>query len=160
LLGEMLVFDGLDKVYKNVRRTAKNMAAQLKYADIFCTGFPQILIPDLRYEVKTEFQHTGNLFWETYSNKGAGRKGWGFTSPADVLYYLFWNDGKGYRIDGLQRKIWVFDNHWKHKYPEVKQKKYDQENDTWGCLIPVNANWLESVEFDFSSMKSRVESVL
>lgn len=154
--GEFLIAAALRKVFCTVDDVPKEINQQLKDADIICRGLEQMAIPNIRVEVKTELRHTGNLFWETYSNKSTGRLGWGLTSKADVLYFLFWADAIGYRIDDLQSKIWAFD-YSKKNYPEVQQKKYAQTNDTWGRLVPVDASWLKAQRFSFEAAKRHIE---
>ena len=155
-LGATVVRLALERVYRVVKETPKEINAQLKNADLMTFGLKALCIPDLRYEVKTERLHTGNLFFETWSNRKQGRRGWAVTTTCDVLYYLFWEDAKGYRIDDMQRKKWVLD-YSKRDFPEVLQKRTEQTNDTWGLLVPVDCQWLGAQEFTFKPTKKYVE---
>jgi hypothetical protein len=154
-MGEAVVHGVLKRVYADVRETPKEIDAQLKWADFVCVGEPDFGIPHTKVEVKTELEHTGNLFFETWSNKSTGRLGWAYTSTADEFFYLFWEAGIGYRIPEFQRVMWLFDYH-RRDFREVEQGKHIQENDTWGCLVPIA--WLKSnfsgvVEFNFEAEK-------
>ena len=157
-LGESVIELGLSQVYKRIKITPKEINAQLKNADITCQGFPKMGIPDVSVEVKTEFKHTGNFFWETWSDKTTGRQGWGYTSEADDLYYLFWDTAIGYRIAGLKYKTFYFP-YLKKNYPEIKQTKNEQGNESWGCLIPVDDKWLKPLRFDFNEAKKQLEKI-
>lgn len=110
-------------------------------------------------EMKIEQKHTGNLFLETWSNRNLEDKqrhadlgsnvGWLAKCRADFLVYYFLDSDDLYVIDlfGLQR--WAF-GYAKpetadgkpmpgriYQYWEVRQKAYNQLNDTWGRLVPV-----------------------
>lgn len=145
-IGEGFIMEALRKVYSDVRETPKNINVQMEWADIVCVGNPAIGIPHKKIEVKTERKHTGNLFWETWSDKPKGRKGWGVTSTADELFYLFLDDRIGYRVESLQSSLWLFD-YCRKEYKEVQQTKAQQANETWGCLVPVDADWLRAIPF-------------
>lgn len=155
-MGQAVVVMGLSQVYRNVTETPDDIETQLLLADIICKGFEKMGIKDESIEVKTEYDHTGNLFWETWSNKRRGRLGWGKTSKADVLYYLFWRDAIGYRIPDLQTTIFNFE-YYRKDYREVKQQKNDQTNDTWGCLVPVETDWLKATRFEFPIARDVVQ---
>jgi hypothetical protein len=96
------------------------------------------------------------LFWETWSNKTFRRKGWGLTSKADALYYLFWDKAIGYRIENLPTVIFNF-GYYRKDFKEVPQDKYNQHNDTFGCLVPVTTDWLHAKEFSFEAAKNIVQ---
>lgn len=155
--GEELVYYGLQKLYKDPRKVPKEINQQLVWGDIAVGGLAALGLENLKYEVKTEMKHTGNVFWERWSNKAAQREGWGWTSPADELFYLFWEEGKGYRFRDLQTVMWLVD-YYKDKFNLVQQKKYAQANDSWGYLIPIE--WFREsgdiVEFDFNRLKQEM----
>jgi hypothetical protein len=110
-------------------------------------------------ELKAEERHTGNLFLETWSNKNledagshaerGSNPGWLIKVKADLLFYYFLDTDQLYILSVLALKRWAFgyrDNPgklhsagWdgKPSYPEIRQAKYFQMNDTWGRLVPV-----------------------
>ena len=154
--GEEFVRFGLDKVFKDTRKVPDQINEQLLWGDLVVKGSVAMGLSNIKVEVKTESKHTGNLFWEWWSNKSTQRKGWGQTSPADELYYLFWDDGVGYRLPNLQHSKWIVDYYCEmSNFPFVQQKKNIQKNDSWGYLIPVE--WFiesnDAVRFEFDSLK-------
>jgi hypothetical protein len=155
--GESLVRYGLQKVYNDVKKVPSTINEQLVWGDLVVPGYAAMGIKNMKVEVKTERKHTGNLFWEWWSNKSTKREGWGQTSPADELYYLFWDDGAGYRIPDLQTVIWHVDYH-KNDFQLVKQCKQTQDNDTWGYLIPIE--WFSQannlIKFDFNNLRNEI----
>lgn len=83
----------------------------------------------------------GNFFLETWSNKSLRRDGWLWTSLASMLIYHFIDDDIAYllRFDAL-RNWATADVHGVSRlktFPEKKQAKYIQENDTWGRTVPI-----------------------
>lgn len=153
--GEAVVEFGLKRVYCQPKPVPKNINHQLKFGDVVCPGFRSLGIPHLKIEVKTEFDFTGNFFFETHSNVHTNRAGWAITSPADELYYLFWDEAKGYRIPNFQHVKWHFD-YYKDRFKEVDQKRHEQENLTRGRLVPIE--WvIEAIEFDFTEIKQVIE---
>jgi hypothetical protein len=158
-LGEQVILEGLGKVYANPRETPKDIETQMEWADIVIGGNRNIGLPPRKIEVKTEAKYTGNFFFETMSNVALNRAGWAVTTPADTLYYLFWDTAQGYRIEALQSLIWLFDYH-KDEFREVTQRKHQQRNETKGHLVPiqwVQGCYVEMTAFDFSESKSRLE---
>lgn len=104
-------------------------------------------------ELKAERKHTGNLFCETWSNKNLKNRdshsargsnpGWMVKSQADYLFYHFLDNDALYIIPMFDLQAWAWSGAQKGKakkffdYREVEQGKYDQMNDTWGRLVPV-----------------------
>ena len=93
-------------------------------------------------ELKTEESNKyGNLFIETWSNKSRFTLGWIYTLSTDVIMYHFLLEDELYLISFERLRNWLFSNDNNHpnidKYPELKQAKYDQLNDTWGRCIPI-----------------------
>lgn len=96
-------------------------------------------------ELKAEKKHTGNLFIETWSNRKWFNPGWLYSSKADYILYHFLDSNVCYVISMKALKKFCFiTESTKAKrpgriedYPEVQQAKYDQKNDTWGRLIPI-----------------------
>ena len=103
-------------------------------------------------EVKCESddQH-GNFFLETWSNKNIENRyqhgergstpGWMLTLRADWLLYYFVEPDDLYIIDFFRLKQWAFGcgdaKPNIERYPERRQGKYDQRNDTWGRCVPI-----------------------
>jgi hypothetical protein len=137
LQGEAIVHSLLKTYHCDVRETPKDIEVQLKYADFVVPGIKQLGIGTEIIEVKTELLHTGNLYFETFSNANTGRKGWAYTSPADTFYYLFMDDLVGYRIPDFQNVMWHFD-YCKAQFPDAPQSKYAQHNKTIGKLVPIS----------------------
>jgi len=156
-MGEALVRYGLEKVYKDVRTVPKNIDDQLVWGDLVVPGAVAMGLKKIKVEVKTERVHTGNVFWEQWSNRATGREGWGKTSPADELFYLFWGEGIGYRFPRFQNLMWLVD-YYQHDFPLVEQKKYEQGNDSWGRLIPIT--WFQEnndvISFDFNGLREEM----
>lgn len=105
---------------------------QVTYGDFVVTG-PN----DTFYwaELKAERMHTENLFLETYSNRRAGRKGWMDHLQSHVLLYHFLDRNVMYafRLPHLQNWFKVA----APKYREVPQRRHEQNNDTWGRIVPI-----------------------
>lgn len=134
---EDYVLDLLEQQFKTVKRVPKDITRQLEYGDIFVAGKSGLGISPLKVEVKAEERHTGNLFWEWVSNEGSNRDGWGKTTPADEIFYLFRDELIGYRITDVQNIKWLVD-YYKTNFTKVFQNKYEQRNRTWGYLVPVD----------------------
>ena len=155
-LGESVVREGLKSAFKTVKDVPKNMDLQLEWADCVIVGCKSLGLPHIKCEVKTEKVHTGNLFWEWFSNKELGREGWGQTTNADEIYYLFWDDAIGYRLPNVQQTKWRID-YDKSSFRFIEQKKAIQNNDTWGYLVPIS--WFakqDIIQFDFSDLKALI----
>lgn len=162
-LGEAVVRLGLECIYREVKETPKDVKTQMRWGDFAVDarrlGASQIGFSNLVYEVKTERCHTGNFFFETVSNVHTGRAGWMVTSTADELFYLFWEDARGYRIPQFQSVKWLFDYSCRD-FKEVDQRKHAQANLTRGRLVPVDwvmGLYVGATEFDFSALKAEVE---
>lgn len=95
-------------------------------------------------EIKAEQSNkSGNLFLETWSNKSRLNPGWLVKSRADYLLYYFVDSDELYRVSLPALQRWAFacdENHRENisRYPEKKQSKYDQLNDTWGACVPLS----------------------
>jgi hypothetical protein len=158
-MGEAVIFMGLNEIFKSPKPVPHEINMQLKYSDFVCKGCSDIGVPHSKIEVKTEQSYTGNFFFETMSNVETERLGWVETTPADELFYLFWDEGKGYRIPDFQKLKFLFD-YDKKNFREVSQRKHTQANHTKGRLVPIS--WVKSTligmtEFDFSRLKTEVE---
>lgn len=120
--------------YLNIRPVPDKIDIQLEWGDIVLPGESRLGISQKKIEVKTEaINPNGNFFMELWSNRSTGREGWLKTSPADELFYLFWNELYGFRFPCWQQTAWIIDY---NKYNLVKQKAVEQNNDTWGYLVP------------------------
>lgn len=94
-------------------------------------------------ELKAEWDFTGNLFLEMFSNMKWGTPGWMLTCRADWLLYFFGCNGRLYIMSLHQLRAWAFavnENTNRQRldgYALKKQGKYDQLNDTWGRCVPI-----------------------
>lgn len=163
-MGEMVVAIGLRRLFAEVKETPKDIKTQMRWGDIVIDsvrlGASEIGFSNLIYEVKTEKMHTGNFFFETLSNVHTKRPGWAVTSTANELFYLFWDDARGYRIPEFQSIKWLFD-YSKRDFREVEQRKHPQANLTLGRLVPVEwvlESFVNAREFNFENLKAEVES--
>lgn len=89
-------------------------------------------------EVKTEWSNKwGNLYFELWSNKSRGKRGWFYTMECDWLFYLFLNDMHLIAIPWAELHSWA-GNGRIEKFPNKKQNKHHQLNDTWGFCVPLS----------------------
>lgn len=91
-----------------------------------------------------EEQKHDNFFLETWSNRSRYTPGWMFTLNCDFLFYYFRNTRTLYSIRFPLLREWAFVRSgtvsrtgrlW--EYPEKRQTKYSQLNDTWGRCVPI-----------------------
>jgi hypothetical protein len=87
-------------------------------------------------EFKAEQTWTGNFFLETWSNKNRQTPGWFHTCIADWLWYYFCDKAELYILEPAKLRAWA-NNDKLLRYREVPQRSYDQQNDTWGRLVPI-----------------------
>jgi hypothetical protein len=102
-------------------------------------------------EIKAERTFTGNLFLETWSNRNledryrhaerGSNRGWMDKLVADLLLYYFLDVDRLYIINLFKLKQWAFgggDGVGRiYSFPEKKQGRYSQLNDTWGRIVPI-----------------------
>lgn len=89
-------------------------------------------------EIKTEEENKyGNFFLETWSNLSRHKMGWMFTLIADFLWYYFQNEKTLYSMQLPKLKDWAFTKRRIYQFPEKKQGKNEQLNDTWGRCVPI-----------------------
>lgn len=103
-------------------------------------------------EVKCEEeQKYGNLFLETWSNRNlecrhshaerGSNQGWLHHCRADILFYYFLSTDELYVLSLFRLKRWAFgfgDTPGRiYGYPERRQDKRAQRNDTWGRCVPI-----------------------
>lgn len=105
-------------------------------------------------EIKAEEANLyGNLFLETWSNRNlespashaerGSNQGWLHHCRADVLFYYFLDSDDLYVMQMFKLKQWAFGAGSTpgriYEYPEKKQDKRAQRNDTWGRCVPIPA---------------------
>ena len=96
-------------------------------------------------ETKAEMKWTGRLFLETWSDKSMHRAGWLYTSRADWLWYYFLDTNRLYTAQMADIKQWLYGSGERNyagnleRFAEVKQRKYQQDNDTYGRIVPIDA---------------------
>lgn len=89
-------------------------------------------------EIKAEERNThGNFFLEVWSNRARFTPGWMFTLKTDLLLYHFVEDDELYAIPFERLRKWAFHDLRIWSFPERKQAKYDQINDTWGRCVQI-----------------------
>lgn len=98
-------------------------------------------------EIKTEKEHTGNLFLESWSNRNlenadshaerGSTLGWFLTNRADLLMYYFLGTDQLYVLDFFKLKRWAFTGWRILRYPERQQRRSEQLNDSWGWCVPI-----------------------
>jgi hypothetical protein len=89
-------------------------------------------------EVKAEQENEHeNFFIETWSNRARFTTGWVYNLNADFLFYHFLKDDELYIIPFQKLRRWAFHDRRIYGFPERKQSKYDQLNDTWGRCVPI-----------------------
>lgn len=93
-------------------------------------------------ELKVEAANRyGNFFLETWSNKEWFTLGWLYKLQADSLFYFFLREQELYSLQVQALKEWAFGlgdvPGAIYQYPERKQAKYNQKNDTWGRCVPI-----------------------
>lgn len=132
----------LRQISKNGQFVAINkggLAAKLQpiYGDYFYNSHNSELIS---LEIKAEKKFTGNFFLETWSNLSRYTTGWMFKLNCTLIgFYFLEEPQKSLRIlDFASLLSWAFKNKRIYRYPEVPQKKYEQLNDTWGRLVPID----------------------
>jgi hypothetical protein len=118
--------------------TAKgNLSKELQKqaGDILFNGEDQRLwAVELKAEVENLYN---NFFLETWSNRRRFTLGWMFTIQSDVLLYYFLKEKELYSISIPKLKAWAFEGQRIYNFPEKRQGKYDQKNDTWGRCVPI-----------------------
>lgn len=94
----------------------------------------------VEFKIERADKH-GNFFLETWSNRSRFNRGWLDHLDTDVLLYFFMEDGKLYSIPFQRLKKWAFGDSQRdgriYDFPERKQSKYRQMNDTWGRCVPI-----------------------
>lgn len=134
-------------------RTAKGALAkelQEQFGDVLMNSDDETIHA---IEIKIEARWTGRLFLETWSNRNLERRashaergskpGWLVTQRADILMYYFLDTDILLALPLFRLQQWAFgagsDAGFIYRYPELRQGKYDQLNDTWGRCVPVDS---------------------
>ena len=103
-------------------------------------------------EVKVQRRWTGNLFLEVWSNKNLDDRashvergstpGWLVTCRADVIGFHFLDADTVLFLPLFRLQQWAFGarDHSARvfDFPERRQRRYAQRNDTWGRLVPAD----------------------
>ncbi len=102
-------------------------------------------------EIKVEQHWTGNLFLETWSNRNLESKashaelgcnpGWMFSTRADLLLSHFLDTDDLVIVPMFRLKRWAFGSGEEggvYAWPEKRQGRYAQANDSWGRCVPVD----------------------
>ena len=136
--GEREVLMFLNRVASRVDVTVSSAFLQQVWGDFTITKHGQ----DCGIELKAEQSNRwGNLFLETWSNREWRTLGWLFKLRGDYLFYYFVEQQELWTMPIPALQDWAFgvgdgQGHiW--TYPEKKQSKYDQKNDSWGRCVPI-----------------------
>jgi hypothetical protein len=118
-------------------------------------------------EIKVERQWTGNVFLETWSNRNledpnahyehGSTPGWLVTSRADLLLFYFLDTDDLVTVPLLRLKRWAFGSGPQggvYAWPEKRQGRYGQANDTWGRCVPV-----EHLEREVGARRTQVRQM-
>lgn len=90
----------------------------------------------VEFKAEEECKH-GNIFLETWSNRSRYTRGWLDHLDTDKLLYYFCKERYLLTIDFPSLKRWAFHDGLIYEFPEKKQGKREQKNDTWGRCIPI-----------------------
>lgn len=119
-------------VLTNKGRLSRDL--QKQYGDVLSETTDGVLAVEIKAEQENSHQ---NLFLETWSNRARFTVGWMWTLDADVLLYYFVNERVMYSIQFARLRRWAFHDLRIYDFPEKKQGKYIQKNDTWGRCVPI-----------------------
>lgn len=132
--GSTVIYNFIKKYYKNV--VSLHTKDLQRYGDYIAQKEGKTVIIEVKNEEKNKY---GNFFIETWSNRKWSNMGWIHKLKADVLLYYFQDTGELFVFNPVQDmvKFLIEDgNIW--KYPQAPQKKYCQQNDTWGACVPID----------------------
>lgn len=128
----------LQSLTRRVSLTEASEFLQAVWGDytIIKNGFPYGI------ELKAEAQNRhGNFFLETWSNRAWFTLGWMYKLRGDSLFYYFIQDRELYTLSIPALQAWAFgtdDSPGRiYAYPEKRQLKYEQKNDSWGRCVPI-----------------------
>ena len=110
---------------------------QTNYGDLIVKKDNTLVFIDVKTEKKDIY---GNFFFETWSNKSRNTPGWFMEEggvKADYIFYVFLEPPVLYIIDLPKARTWAFSANRLCAYPERRQAKYDQLNDTWGRCVRI-----------------------
>jgi hypothetical protein len=123
---------------KQVESTHQSEFLQALWGDYVITKGGEPCAIELKAEQSNRY---GNFFLETWSNKEWFTLGWLYKLRGDYLFYLFVENSELWTINTAALKRWSFgsgDTPGRiYAYPERKQAKYLQNNDSWGRCVPI-----------------------
>ena len=90
----------------------------------------------------------GNLYLESWSNKPLLTPGWMHTTRADRLWYFFLEQRLLYSCNMSDLREWAFVKRRAKDFPEKRQEKREQLNETWGFCVPISILELEIMSFN------------
>lgn len=88
-------------------------------------------------EIKNDSYTSNNLFVETASNSGTGRKGCMYTSQADFWLYLYENQDRGIMFKPSEVVAFVSEKNYRKVSFENKGNEHKEDYKTFGILVPV-----------------------
>ena len=117
---------------------------QRSVGDILMNRCPDGATVSIEVKAEGENKH-GNLFLETWSNKSRWTHGWMCSlREATWLWYYFQRERElcVVAFEALRRWAYTIPGRNGHAgrlwdFPERKQSKYNQPNDTWGRCVPI-----------------------
>ena len=116
------------------RFLAASKGGQQRGIDYFVTNLDGLVFS---VEIKADFVagRTGNIFVETWSNVATKKRGWAFTSCAQILLYGVPEMNVLYKVEMLAFKYAL--SEWSMLYPEK-----EVQNNGWiarGLLVPIDS---------------------
>ena len=119
-----------------------------------------LAVGSIEFKVEKSDKH-GNLFLETWSNKSRFTPGWMYTTQADFLWCYFVAQRSLHEMKMKDLREWAFgvDNICGHvySYPEKRQRKYTQLNDTWGWCVPYDVLERSMPSYKKTNIRSSLE---
>jgi hypothetical protein len=134
----------------NLRKGTLAQTLQASFGDVMMNTDPD---PDtvVAVEIKIEQRWTGNLFLETWSNRNLDDKashaargcspGWVISTRADLLAFYFLDTDDLVAVPTFRLKRWAFGSGpdgGLYAFPEKQQRRYQQPNDSWGRVVPID----------------------
>lgn len=119
------------------RRSTLLKLFQTNFGDLIVRKGDDLYFIDLKTERENKYH---NFFLETWSNKSRNKAGWFVPEVginADFIFYVFLNEKCFYIIDLAKARKWAYADNQLERYPERKQSKHNQLNDTWGRCVKI-----------------------
>ena len=89
-------------------------------------------------EVKTEASNKHeNFFLEEFSNRKTRKPGWMRYCNADILFYVFLKSNEVYAMSLSKLQRWFYETGIFRDYPLKLQRSNEQDNDTYGYVVPI-----------------------